>query len=98
MARRKISMTAWAEALSAHRGKPSYGDYQGMSPGGAGAHLGVTRQYIHLLVKTGDLDMLELYLDEDGSQRTVAWLVTHNSIERWALARMHDQADLLVSK
>jgi hypothetical protein len=97
MARRRMTMVAWAKALHDHEDTLRFGDYQGSSPGGAADRLGVTRQYIHKLVDQGQLDLLELYLGDDKKKRTVAWLVTSNSIERWAAARMSEQTELLSS-
>jgi len=95
MARRKMSMTAWAKALHDHEGTPRYGDFQGNSPGGAGANIGVSRERVHQLVKRGDLDILELYVDDDSKRRPVAWLISDNSQRRLLAGRMKEQGDFL---
>jgi len=95
MARRKMSITAWAKALHDHEGTPRHGDFQGNSPGGAGANIGLSRQRVHQLVTANELDILELYVDDDPKRRPVAWLIPDNSQQRFLARRMKEQGDLL---
>ncbi len=68
----------------------------GMSPGGAGPALGVTRQRTHQLVRDGKLDMVML---RDGPGAPVsAWIITEASMKRYRLSKGGVQQDLPLGK
>jgi hypothetical protein len=94
MAIRKMSLNEWAEAVHAHRAKPSLGRFQGYSPGGAASELGVSRPRIHQLLKHNRLDLLLLYQDDDPNQKPCVWLVTDASIKRYRKSKPMQQQGL----
>jgi hypothetical protein len=99
MMMQRISYDAWAEHLALTHGQPSYRQWMGLSPGGAAAALGVTRQRIWQLVKEGKLDMILLGdTDNDKTSKVSSWLITDASIARLKLGKMSEQGDLLFGK
>lgn len=92
----RMNYADWADNLARTHGQPSYKSWMGLSPGGAAAELGVTRQRIWQMVKEGKLDML-LLADNDKA-KVSAWLITDASIQRLKLGKMSEQGDLLFGK
>lgn len=80
---RRMTVDKWSQHLAKYgynQEDKRYGDYMGLSPGGAAAHLGVGEPMIHHLIRKGILDVIEL---EDAFGGCVAWLCTDNSVDAY---------------
>ena len=80
---KRMTVDQWSEKLFKYGKDPDdkrYGDYMGLSPGGAAGHLNVGRPMVNNLIRRGILDVIEL-LDREGA--IVAWILTDNSIDRY---------------
>ena len=94
---RRMTMREWGEHLANTRAKPSdYSRYMGLSPGGAAAALGYTRQRIWQFCKEGKLDMI--LLADEADSKVSAWIITDASIERLRKSKPMEQPDLLFGK
>lgn len=103
MAVRHMSYAQWYDLLirsletdSPHEVVP---EIAGMSPGGAAAFLGVSRQRVHQLMKAGKLDAITVW--ENPKRRTglpQAIYISARSLRAFQLARGGKQQELPFSK
>jgi predicted secreted protein len=82
MALKRIFLSRWHELLAVSK-DPS--EYNGDSPGGVAAELGISRQAVHKALKRGDLDGWRVVRDDTGE---LAAIVIHpESVRRYIALR-----------
>lgn len=79
MVRKFKDMEEWARALD----NEDRDDLLGPSPGGAAGQLGVSRQRVHTMIKTGKLDAISILRKGEGP----VIFVTERSLKRAVRAR-----------
>lgn len=82
MAWTQISLTKWHEMLESSE-DPA--DYNGPSPGGVAAELGISRQSVHKAIERGDLDAWRVVRDKTSS--LVAIVIKPATLERYKAVR-----------
>ena len=78
----RITYSRWTEMLESSKNPR---EYNGSSPGGVAAELGVSRQSVHKAIERGDLDAWRV--ERDGTRKLVAIIVKPESVERYRAIR-----------
>ena len=80
---KRMTVKQWSRALAKY-GKDEndlrFSRYMGLSPGGVATHLNVGRPMVNHLIRTGQLDVIEL---TDRTDSIVAWICTDASVDRY---------------
>jgi len=82
MALKRITLQRWTELLDSTQ-DPS--KYNGDSPGGVAADLGITRQSVHGAISRGHLDGWRV--EDDKTGQLVAIVISPESVARYQAAR-----------
>lgn len=87
MAWTKITLSKWTEALES---SDNPREYNGDSPGGVAAELGISRQSVHKAIERDELDAWRVVRDKSDS--LVAIVIKPDSLDRYKAARKLRQA------
>jgi hypothetical protein len=82
MALKRITLQRWHELLTS---TPDPRVYNGDSPGGVAADLGISRQAVHLALKRGDLDGWRVVRNDTGELAAI--VISPDSVERFKALR-----------